>query len=330
MLTERGTERAWEAGLEQVYLAASRFPGHFYEATAARILVALGRHAEAAAELDRLLPQVLAASGPRWLGAVTDLSAVAAEVGDRAAAAQLYEALRPYAGRLVVWGGANYVNGPASYFLGLLATQLGKADLAVAHFSDAIGMAERIGALPALAHILVALGDALASRGGDGDEQQAAGLQRRALEIARRLDLTPLLRRLVTPADEWALRRDGDGWLLEAGDERARLADSRGLQHLRALLAAPRRDISALDLAAGGRACGILPGRRCSTRTPRPPTNAAWPSWPMNWTRPTRPAMPRGPHGPRPSGTGCSANCARPPGSAAGYAARRRSPNGPG
>ena len=99
----------------------------------------------------------------------------------------------------------------------------------------------------------MALGDALAVRGGDGDEQQAAGLRLRALEIARRLGLTPLLRRLIAPADEWALRRDGDGWLLEAGDERARLADSRGLHHLRALLAAPRRDIPALDLAAGGR-----------------------------------------------------------------------------
>ena len=330
VLTEQGTERGWEAGLDQVYLVASRFPGHFYEATGARILAALGRHAEAAAELDRLLPQVLAASGPRWLGAVTDLSAVAAEVSDRAAAAQLYEALRPYAGRLVVWGGANYINGPASYFLGLLATQLGPADLAVAHFNDAMSMAERIGALPTLARILVALGDALASRGGDGDEQQAADHQRRALEIARRLGLTAVLRRLVAPAGEWALRRDGDVWLLEAGDERARLADSRGLQHLRALLAAPRRDIPALDLAAGGPGLRDSAGHLCWTRTPRPPTSAAWPSCPMNWTRPTRPATLRGRHEPRPSGTGCSANCARPPGSAGGCAARRRSPNGPG
>jgi hypothetical protein len=262
VLAERGSERAWEAGVDQLYLVASRFPGHFYEVTAARILAALGRHAEAAAELERLLPQVLAASGPRWLGTVTDLSAVAAGVSNRAAAAQLYEALQPYDGQLAVWGGANFVNGPVSHFLGLLATQLGLADRAVAHFNDAIGTAERIGARPALAHSLVALGDALASRGGDGDERQSAELQRRALEIAQRMGLTPLLRRLATAAGEWALRRDGDGWLLEAGDERARLADSRGLQHLRALLAAPRRDISALDLAAG------RPGLRDSAGAP--------------------------------------------------------------
>ena len=92
---ERGSEREWEAARERISVAARRFPGHLYEATGARILIALGRRAEAAAELERLLPQALAASGPRWLGAVTDLSAVAAEVGTRAAAAQLYEAVLP-------------------------------------------------------------------------------------------------------------------------------------------------------------------------------------------------------------------------------------------
>jgi len=40
--------------------------------------------------------------------------------------------------------------------------------------------------------------------------------------------------------------------VLEAGDERARLRDGRGLHYLRALLAAPGRDIRALDLVAGG------------------------------------------------------------------------------
>jgi hypothetical protein len=40
--------------------------------------------------------------------------------------------------------------------------------------------------------------------------------------------------------------------VLTAGPEVARLPDSRGLRYLRALLAAPGREISALDLAAGG------------------------------------------------------------------------------
>ena len=49
-----------------------------------------------------------------------------------------------------------------------------------------------------------------------------------------------------------AAGRDGSDWLLEAGRERARLRDGRGLRYLRALLAAPGRDIAALDLVAGG------------------------------------------------------------------------------
>jgi hypothetical protein len=248
----QGDERSWEAGLDQFYRVARRFPGHLYEATAARILAMLGRQPEAAAELERLLPQALASSGPRWLGVITDLSAVAAEVGTQAAAAQLYEALLPYRERLVVWGGANASNGPAAHYLGLLATRLTLADRAVAHLEDAIRLEHSIGARPALAFSLMACGDALILRGGDGDARRAAGLIRQALEIGHELGITMLVRRVAALADEWSLRHDGDGWVLEAGGERARLSDSRGLHQLRALLAAPRQDIPALDLAAGG------------------------------------------------------------------------------
>src|SRR5215467_1607579 len=250
---ERGGEPEWESGRERISAAARRFPGHLYEATEARILLALDRRTEAASQLERLLPQALAASGPRWLGAVTDLSAVAAGVGNQTAAAQLYEAVLPYADRLVVWGGANSVNGPAAYFLGLLAGELGMADRAIEHLESAINLAESIGALPMLAHCRAALATVLAVRGADGDDRRASELTQAADELAQQLRMRALLDRLSPSADEWTLRRDGNDWLLEAGGERARLPDSRGLQHIRALVAAPRHDISALDLAAGGR-----------------------------------------------------------------------------
>jgi len=249
---EQGDEHSWAAAAETIDQTARRFPGHLYEATVARILALLGRTSEAAALLERLLPQTLAASGPRWLGAVTDLSAVAAEAGGQAAAARLYEALLPYRGRLVIWGGANAVNGPASHYLGLLAARLGRPDDAVTHFEDAIELAERIGARPALARGLVELGEALTRRGGHGDARRAADLLRRGRDLAGELGLTALVRRLATAPDHWSLQPDGDGWLLRAGPEQARLADSRGVRQLRALLAAPRRDIAALDLAADG------------------------------------------------------------------------------
>jgi tetratricopeptide (TPR) repeat protein len=259
---EQGDERSGVAAAEVFDQMARRFPGHLYEATLARILAVLGRTSEATALLERLLPQTLAASGPRWLGAVSDLSAVAAEVGGQAAAARLYEALLPYQGRLVIWGGANAVNGPASHYLGLLAARLGRTDDAVTHFEDAIGLAERTGARPALARGLVELGETLTRRGGDGDARRAADLLRRGRGLAGELGLTALIRRLAAAPDEWSLRPDGDGWLLRAGPEHARLADSRGVRQLRTLLASPRRSIPALDLAAGG------PGLRVPAEPP--------------------------------------------------------------
>jgi hypothetical protein len=236
---------------------ARRHPGHLFEATAARVSLLLGRDAEAGAELDRLLPRALAAAGPRWLGAMADLAVVAAAVGDVAAAARLLEALVPYRGRLVVWAGASTAWGPVSHYLGLLAAALGKAEDAVRYFEEAVESGQQIGALPYLAHSLVGLASALVLRAGAGDTDRAAGHRRRAREIAERLGLTVLLERLVPPADEWTLARDGADWLLAAGDERARLRDGRGLHYLRALLAAPGREIRALDLVAGG--AGLAP-----------------------------------------------------------------------
>ncbi|WP_433381814.1 hypothetical protein ACQPZX_17770 [Actinoplanes sp. CA-142083] len=214
---------------------ARRLPGHFFEATAARALASSGRDDEAALELARLLPAVLRGSGPRWTGAAADLAFVAAQVGDIAAAGQLYQALIPYEGRLVVWGGANTITGPVDDLLGRLAALLG---LTTDHFERAIAFERRIGALPWLASTLVA-------RGSPDDRADAAW-------IAGRLGLA--VRAGVDSA--WRLVRDGDDWILEAGRENARLRDLRGLRYLRALLAAPGQEIAALDLVAEG--AGLL------------------------------------------------------------------------
>jgi tetratricopeptide (TPR) repeat protein len=171
---ERGTEADAEQGVQVLLASARRQPGHLYEATAARILVTLGRTAEAGAELDRLLPRALAASGPRWLGAMADLSVVAAAVGHADAAARLLGALSPYRGRLVVWGGANSAWGPVSHYLGLLAAAMGKAEDAVRHFEEAIELEEQIGALPYLAHSLDGLATSLTSRAAAGDAERAS------------------------------------------------------------------------------------------------------------------------------------------------------------
>jgi tetratricopeptide (TPR) repeat protein len=203
--------------VDELRVLARRMPGHFYEATMARVLVQSGRDTEAALELARLLPAVLAGSGPRWLGAVADLAIVAARCDVPKSADALYEALLPYQGRLVVWGGANTVTGPVDYYLGLLAASRGRAEDALRHFDEAITEAERIGALPWLA----------AAR-------------------AARADVTS-----EEPGTEWRLYRDGPDWQLDAGPESVRLRDTRGVGYLRTLLRSPRQEIAALDLVSG-------------------------------------------------------------------------------
>src|SRR5690606_16381615 len=88
---------------------------------------------------------------------------------------------------------------------------------------------------------------------GQGDAVRARDDQDRARSIAQRLGMRGLLAALAPAGDTWRLTRVDGGWLLEAGSESARLSDTRGMGHLRSLLAAPGQDIPALDLAAGGR-----------------------------------------------------------------------------
>jgi hypothetical protein len=209
---------AVDAEVDQLRTVARRLPGHFFEATMARALVESGRDTEAALELARLLPAVFAGSGPRWLGAVADLAVVAVRCAVPASAAALYEALLPYQGRLVVWGGANTVTGPVDYYLGLLATCLDRTPDAARHLDAAIALAERIGALPWLTA-------ARAARAG------ATG---------------------TDPGTQWRLSRDAQDWRLDAGPESVRLRDTRGVRYLRTLLRSPRQEIAALDLVSEG------------------------------------------------------------------------------
>lgn len=143
----------------------------------------------------------------------------------------------PYRGRLVVQGGAAATWGPVSHYLGLLAATTGQTADAVRRFEDAIEFEERIGALPYLAHSLAGMGSTLTR---SGDAARAAGCLTRARGIAQRLGMTVLLGRLGAPASEWSLVRDGEDWLLTAGEERARLRDGRGLHYPRVLPLRPR------------------------------------------------------------------------------------------
>jgi RecA/RadA recombinase len=252
IMKERGDASSVLAHAQGLLRVAQRDPGHFYEATAAHMLAHSGRLTDASLELERVLPRVLAGSGPRWVGAMANLSFVAATTGNVAAASRIYEGLLPFRGRLVTFGDAAFLLEPVSHYLGLLATTVGEMDDAVTLLSEAIGMEEEVGALPSLAHSLTAYASALDARGHAADAEEASKSRQRAGSIAERIGMAALLARMAPPADEWRLTRDGEDWLLCAGTEQARLRDSRGMRYLRALLASPGRDVPALELAGSG------------------------------------------------------------------------------
>ncbi len=64
----RGDLSGGERAVSELRAFARRIPGHFYDATAARVLLSLERTAEADLELQHALPRLLAGSGPRCGG----------------------------------------------------------------------------------------------------------------------------------------------------------------------------------------------------------------------------------------------------------------------
>ena len=167
---------------------------------------------------------------------------------------------RAVPGRLVVWGGANSTWGPVAHYLGLLAATTGETEDAVSALRARPSCSRRRSArCPTWRTASHGLAAVLTARAASATPAGPPRRGRGPASIAERLGLTHLLDRpsiLAIPASrtssEWTLARDGDDWVLTAGGERARLRDGRGLHYLRALLAAPGRDIPALDLAAGG------------------------------------------------------------------------------
>lgn len=144
------------------------------------------------------------------------------------------------------------VSQPGAPRADLLATLLGLLDEAVRSLREATAVVEYAGALPGPVPCLHAAASGLDLRRAPADRQQASSRRDRAPAI-NGPPAEPRLPGRAAPALAcWSLRRDGPDWLLRAGPEYARLRDRRGRHYLAALLAAPGRDIPALDLAAGG------------------------------------------------------------------------------
>src|SRR6059036_528644 len=224
-----------------------------------------GRTAEARRDL-----RALAKDGfelPRdgsWLVYMSLLAAAAAELNDRASAARLYELLLPYAGRLGITAAGLACWGSISYYLGRLASALGRVADATRHFEDAAKVHERIGSRPFLAWTQLSHARLLLTCDAGARSSEATALLASALATARELGMDGLVAKMrglgletaatvggPEPADGDAVfRHEGDFWTVAYAGKVARLRHGKGLGDIAILLANPGKEIHVADLIA--------------------------------------------------------------------------------
>ncbi|MGH9263880.1 MAG: BTAD domain-containing putative transcriptional regulator [Acidimicrobiales bacterium] len=167
-----------------------------WRAALALLVLELGGEEESRAELERLSEDDFAGL-PRnfaWLAGMAMLAQVAARLGDARRASVLLPLLAPFARRNVVTGDRQCW-GSAAYYLGLLARTTGDLTEAERWFEQALDHNSRMGARPWAAHTRCDLGALLLTRGGPDDEVRGEALVRAALETARQLGMTRLVRK---------------------------------------------------------------------------------------------------------------------------------------
>lgn len=129
-----------------------------------------------------------------WLAGMTFLAMACVETRDVQRAAVLYEALKPYRGRIAVAGAGAACIAPVSHILGILSWVTGDRVTAVALLEEAVVQSRAAGSEPWLAGANMRLGVVLAELGDDADAARAEQLLSEARASAERLGLGRLLR----------------------------------------------------------------------------------------------------------------------------------------
>ena len=110
-----------------------------------------------------------------WLAGMVCYAEVAIAVGDATYAGRLYDLIAPWADQFVSSGGV-VAYGPVSYYLGGLATLLGRGDEADTHFAQATAMNQRMHAKFFAARNDLLWAKMLTGRDGPGDIDKARAL----------------------------------------------------------------------------------------------------------------------------------------------------------
>jgi hypothetical protein len=202
-----------------------------------------------------------------WLATMSCIADAIHLLGDRARAAQVYELLLPFADQNIT---AAHVGsrGSVSEWLAILAATMGHPETAEAHFDAALAMNARMGARPHVASTSYHYGRMLATSSDEARRARARRLLQRAEIEASALGMTSLATRCATllrtfddrttdddvAAGGFALRRNGDVWILTMGGDTSYLRHTKGLVYLAELLRNPGMELHALDLV------GLLSG----------------------------------------------------------------------
>ena len=90
-----------------------------------------------------------------WAFNMACLASAAARQQDKPQAARLADALEPYAATGIIWAGAAAFFGSAAHWLGVLATTLGRHQLAGQYLATALAFHQRLDAAPWIARTRV-------------------------------------------------------------------------------------------------------------------------------------------------------------------------------
>jgi tetratricopeptide (TPR) repeat protein len=267
----RGQLEEVESTVQKLAAAAPGMP--IFRGVLAQLYVHGGREAEARGEYENLRADDFAGI-PRngsFLHALSVLAEVAWHLGDEAGGRALYDLLLPFAKRNVISIQSAYA-GPVSRYLALLATTCGEHDAAREHLSSAAAAAERVGA-----RALVAMLQLDEARMLLRDDERASALEacRQAAAMADAIDADGLRERAEALRDEiggeatppvaapsapaapaapaaGSIKREGDVWVFDYGENVTRVRASKGLHYLARLLANPGIEVHAIELVAGG------------------------------------------------------------------------------
>jgi tetratricopeptide (TPR) repeat protein len=192
-----------------------------------------------------------------WLATMNGIVEAAYLLGDADVSARAYELLRPHAGLPMLGSLGITCFGSVQHALGVASLTSGHPDRAIDHLRAAVRHNLALAHWPAVAVSRQRLAQAYRRRGQPGDADAA----RDELERAASEAPTPGLpapdssaRESVGPHAE--CRRAGRKWRLAWRDRSVLMEDSIGLAHLAVLVANPRQEILAADLAAGLAALG--------------------------------------------------------------------------